>query len=106
MKRGTKYVGTFKFNVHEFFFHGGWDKQKNRCGCLISAFSFYEKTPKELQEQAEQTLKFAKSLNAEMLMVIPGRYTESEKCVLKEMTRGQMLLSAILNPENDVQTER
>lgn len=66
-----------------------------RCGCLITGFPFYEKTPEELQEEIERALRLAKSLNVEMLMVIPGRYTENEQRILKDMTREQMLETAV-----------
>ena len=66
-----------------------------KCGCLIAGFPFYEKTVKELQEQAKPILDFAKDLGAEILMVIPGQYDEKEKQILKQMTREQRMEKAV-----------
>ena len=66
-----------------------------KCGCLIAGFPFYEKTVKELQEQAKPILDFAKDLGAEILMVIPGQYDENEKQILKQMTREQRMEKAV-----------
>lgn len=67
-----------------------------KCECLIAGFPLYEKSVEELKEQAKSVLDFAKSLDVEMLMVIPGRYDENEKQILRRMTCEQMMEKAVI----------
>lgn len=81
-------------------------KYDMKCGCLISGFAIFEKTPEEIKEAAKQVLQFAKSLDADMLMVIPGRYDENERNLLKQMSREQMMEKAVAGYQAIVETSK
>ena len=65
------------------------------CGCLITSLSFYKASEEEIRMEAVHALEFAKSLSADMLMVVPGSYDEEEKKILRKMGREEMMDKAI-----------
>lgn len=87
-------------------FKAALKKYEMKCGCLISGFSIFEKSAEELKEDANRVLQFAKSIDADMLMVVPGRYDENEKNILKQMSGEQMMAKAVAGYQTIVEAAK